>query len=404
MMPRVPLSLRLLLPAALALNGCAPPAAPPRTAPVRQGAFFVWSGYEGRLDARRVELIKSGFDGSAVIASLTPEGQPVKKGDLLVEFDGSAVARELVRLERDATLAASDLSSLENAKLPLERRELELKRLEVESELQAEQQFLLDSEDLLKTELVSPQEIEQQRNKVRELRSKVESFRQQLDLTEKFLHPAALDRARANRDSADQALRLAREQLAQCRVTAPADGVVVYRPLFVGNEFRVARVGDTLYKNQVFMAIPDLTEMVAECYVPESEIGRAQVGADALLTPVALPSVQLKGRVERIGAMAQTLPSRPGWQKYFSVGIALEDKHPALRSEMSVLCQLLAYGAEGALLVPRMAVRWEDGIPVCEVATASGQPQRRPLKLGQANAREAEVLEGLSAGESVIVP
>jgi multidrug efflux pump subunit AcrA (membrane-fusion protein) len=395
--------LRCLPLLALLAAGCAPPPLPPRTEAVREGPFFLWAGYEGRLDARRVELIKSSFDGGAVVTWIAPEGQAVAPGDLLVEFDSSAVSRELVRLERDATLAESDLSSLENGKLPLERRELELKRLEAESALQTERLFLRDSEDLLTSELVSPQEIEQQRHKVAELQSRSDSLQQQIDLTTRFLHPAALDRARATRDSAAQALRLAREQLAACRVLSPAAGVVVHRALFVNNEFRVARVGDTLYKNQVFMAIPDLQEMIAECQVPEAEIGRAQPGAEALLTPVALPDVRLKGRVERVGATAQSLPSRPGWQKYFTVLIALEDRHPNLRPEMSVYCQVLAYAAEAAVIAPRSALRWEEAEAVCEVLGPTGV-ERRPVKPGRANAREVEILEGLRPGEAVVVP
>jgi multidrug efflux pump subunit AcrA (membrane-fusion protein) len=231
----------------------------------------------------------------------------------------------------------------------------------------------------------------------------VDAVRNQLDLTARFLHPAALDRARATRDSADQALRLAREQLANCRVLSPAEGVVVHRPLFVGNEFRPVRVGDTLYKNQVFMAIPDLTEMIAECFVPEAEVGRALPGARAMLNPLALPGVRLEGTVERIGATAQALPSRPGWQKYFSVTIALKDTHPALKSEMSVLCQLLAYGVDKAVTAPRAALRWDDGVPVCEVLE-NAMRVRRELKVGQASARDVEILDGLRPGERVILP
>jgi multidrug efflux pump subunit AcrA (membrane-fusion protein) len=107
-----------------ALAGCsrAPDATDAHT--IATGPLAVWTVYPGKLEARRVETIMSKFNGSATIVELAPEGMPVSAGDLLVKFDSSQVERDLLKLQRDAQLARSDLERLERAELPLELRDL----------------------------------------------------------------------------------------------------------------------------------------------------------------------------------------------------------------------------------------------------------------------------------------
>lgn len=373
-----------------------------RLAAVTEGALAVWSPYQGKLEARRVEVILSKFNGSATIVDLAPEGAPVKKGDLLVRFDSSQVERDLLKLQRDYALAKSDLERIENAELPLELRDLEAQLLEAQSLYESERQYLEDSRELLKEDLVSEQELEQQKLKVEQLQAKMEKLQTQLTLTREYLHPSALERARATLASAEQELKLARKQLDNCTVLAPADGVVVYRPLNVGGEYRTARVGDLLFKNQPFMIIPDMRDLVVECQIPEAELSRVEAGREVYITPLSYPGLQLRGRVETVGSMATVMLDRPGWQRFFRVVIGLNAADDRLRSGMSVQAQILSYHNPKALLVPRAAVRMEGEQPY---ALLPGRPpEKRLLKLGWADLKNFEVLDGLQAGEEVELP
>lgn len=373
-----------------------------RLAAVTEGALAVWSPYQGKLEARRVEVILSKFNGSATIVDLAPEGSPVKKGDLLVRFDSSQVERDLLKLQRDYALAKSDLERIENAELPLELRDLEAQLLEAQSLYESERQYLEDSRELLKEDLVSEQELEQQKLKVEQLQAKMEKLQTQLTLTREYLHPSALERARATLASAEQELKLARKQLDNCTVLAPADGVVVYRPLNVGGEYRTARVGDLLFKNQPFMIIPDMRDLVVECQIPEAELSRVEAGREVYITPLSYPGLQLRGRVETVGSMATVMLDRPGWQRFFRVVIGLDTADDRLRSGMSVQAQILSYHNPKALLVPRAAVRMEGEQPY---ALLPGRPpEKRLLKLGWADLKNFEVLDGLQAGEEVELP
>jgi HlyD family secretion protein len=375
----------------------------PESVTVARGPLEVWSVYDGTLESRSVKEIMFLSGGPAAIVELTPEGAPVKRGDLLVRFDSAQIESDILKLERDTALARADLESLENAKIPLEIRELEVNLASASGEFESEQQYLEDSRQLLEEGLISEQEVRQQEAKVAAARAQKERLTLQLDLTKRFLHPSARERARATLASAEQELRLARERLAHCTMTAPVDGMLVYKPVHVGAEYRTVRVGDTIYRNQAFLALPDMSAPLVFCDVPESELSRVSVGAEVVIVPVAYPQLTLAGVVESVGSMAQSMAGRPGWQKYFRVVIGVRDSDERLRGGMSVRASVRSFSNPQALCLPRRAVQWNGATVWCEVLRGSVR-QRREVKLGQANEQFFEVLEGLEAGERVALP
>ena len=369
---------------------------------ISMAPFEVWSVYEGSLEARRLENVMSQLSGSATIVELAAEGTRVKKGDLLVRFDSSQLERDLLKLERDYALARADLDGLEKAKLPLELRDLESKLREAQSQRDAETQYLEDSRQLLKEELISEQEVKQQELKTMAASALVASIELQLDLTQKHLHPSILERARATLSSADQELKIARQQLEKCTVTSKVDGMVVYQPVHVAGEYRTVRVGDTIYRNQPFLALPDMTDPVVRCEIPESELSRVKTGNEVRIVPISYPDLLLHGVVEYVGSMAQNISGRSGWLRYFHVVIGLKEIDPRLRSGMSVRVSVLTHHNPQALQIPRAAVNWDQGIPSCEVLRF-GRKIRRDLKLGMANEQYFEVLSGVDNGDSVVL-
>ncbi len=289
---------------------------------------------------------------------------------------------------------------MDKAELPLELRELESQLLEAQGSYESEKKYLEDSRQLVAEDLVSPQELELQRQKVDELKAKMDKLTIQLELTRQYLHPSALARARATLASAEQEMKLARTQLSNCTVVAPSDGVVVYRSLNVGGEFRTARVGDSIFKNQPFMILPDMRALVVECQIPEAELARVEVGREVLITPLSFPDLKLRGRVETVGSMASAVADRPAWQRYFRVVVGLQDNDDRLRSGMSVNAQILTYQKENAVLLPRTAVRRDSELAY----VLMDKGERRNLTLGWADLRSFEVLDGLQPGETVVLP
>ncbi len=368
---------------------------------VKAGPFEVWTVYDGALESRVQKDIMSFMGGSAAIMELAPEGAAVREGDVLVRFDSSQVERDVLKLERDFAAAKSEYESLSKAKLPLELRDLEVRLGEARISRDSESRYLDDCRQLLEESLISEQEVKQQELKVEAGKKQVENLEFQLDLTRKYLHPSALERAQAAMESAEQELNLAKKQLRNCSVQAPSDGMVVYRPVHIGGEYRTVRVGDMLYRNLPFMALPDMSKPVVQCNVPESELSLVRVGSDVQVVPVAYPDLKLSGKVESVGSMAQSVVGRPDWQRYFRVTIGLAGGDERLRAGMSVRAYILSYASSNSLAIPRVAVKWENETATCEVIRGI-RKDRRELQLGMASEQYFEVLKGLEAGERVV--
>ena len=364
--------------------------------------FVVWASYQGQLESNTVSTIMSGFHGTATIIHIAPEGVRVSKGDVLVRFDSSALERELVKLERDVTLAGLELNGLEKAELPLELKNIEADLTKAKLDYEIESQYLKESISLAKEGLVSDQEIKKQKLKVDEITAKFDTLKLQKKLTEEYLHPSRIEKAKATLASAEQELTLTRGQLDKSIIRAPMDGVTSYRPINVGGEFRVVRIGDTVYPNQPFMVLPNIDDLVIHIEVPENELSRVQKGNKVVIYPVAFPRLKLNGVVRSVGAVAQSSPLHPAWQKYFRATIDLDDTKPQLRPGMSVTANVFSYSNQDATVIPRTTVSWENGQPFADVVTGS-KVEKRLLELGMANNEMFEVVDGVSPGDGLVI-
>ena len=374
-----------------------------RTARVRRGALNVQTVLDGTLETRRIEKVNCQFAGGAVLTELVPEGATVHRGDVVARFDDAQARRDFLRLQRDLELAKADFETLRDSTLPLELDKAVALVDEARAEHGTEQRYLDDCRELARDGLMNAKEIEQIAARVARLAAKSALLEREYASLRGVVASSRLARARATFQAAEQELGLARGQLDSCVVTAPGDGVVVYLPLHVGSEFRVARVGDTVLKNQPFLSIPDPREWIAVCSVPELEVDRVAAGAQVVLSPLALPGVLFTGRVESVGAMAQELPGKSGWAKAFRVVIAIGADAAGLtraRSGLSIDARVTTAARPDALLVPRAALEW-DGQGRVWAATPHGPVQ---VSTGLASDSEVEVLAGLKEGDEVLLP
>jgi len=370
---------------------------------VQRGNLQVWTSYEGTIQSRTVRGISSQLGGSVTIVELIPEGTQVQKGAPLVRLDTSTYERELVRVDRELSLAKAEYESLTRARIPLEKNEMEIRLLQANSELQEAEDALADLHELIAEGLIPEQDAVQQKKKNIVLRATYENIEQQLALTVDFLHPSAIDRAGAQLQSAQREWEMSQKQLEQSVIEAPSDGIVVYQPLPISSEYRTVRVGDTVFRNQVFITLPDMSNLIVQLDVPEYELTLAQEGRPVVVTPIAYPGVKLPGIIESVGSMAQTRPDRPGRQKYFQVVVRLLETRTELRSGMSARVQVLSHDETDTVLVPRSAVSWENNEPYCTIVQGS-RLKREHIVVGIAGVKEYSVREGLEAGQRVVIP
>jgi HlyD family secretion protein len=391
-----------LLGGALAGGGCArEERAETVTAVVERGPLAVWSAFRGRIEARRVHTILAPVSGQATLIEIAPDGSLVRAGEVVARFDSSRIERDLVRLEAARVSAQSDFETLAHAEWPLKIEELDRALEEARDRAEEEELALADFRELLAEGLMTAEDIRQQELRHRQAVARLRQMETQRRLSLDYLRPLGLAQARARFEAAQREWELARQEIEACVVRAPADGRLVHVPLSLGGEFRAARVGDALFKNQPFLVIPEPGPLVAHGVVPEADLGRVEVGAPARVVPAAFPELSLAATVESVGAAAQMVAGKPAWQRFFPVVIALDGADDRLRPGLSATVFVRRYLNESAVRVPRAAIRWNGDEAWVRVRRPGGTLEPRRIAVGWADDRWFEVLRGLDEGEQV---
>ncbi len=400
----------------------------------------------------------------AKIVALAPEGKLVQKGDLLVLFDAAPFEEEirknqalLAQAEADVAKAREDLKlqaiqnqeELRAARLRVEKSDLEMKDVEegkgrvkedeaasavanAERELQKAETALADLRPLLAEGFITRTELERAEQQVARQREELDLAQRRRDALVNFGRPLELSQARSDAQSSRETLRqlesaasyrttqkqagiaaaqsrieeararleLARQQLARCEVRAAVPGIVVYKEVFFGSEQRKPQVGDQVWANQPLIILPDISRMVVETKVRETDIHKVERNQKVTVRVDAYPDLRLTGAVTLVGTLAQEEKERRG-AKYFAVTVQVNESEPRLRPGMTARVDIEVEERAKALYVPIEAVLEREGRAV--VYLAGRKPRPREVVLGPSNADFVVVEKGLSRGDRVLL-
>lgn len=151
------------------------------------------------------------------------------------------------------------------------------------------------------------------------------------------------------------AYQKALEDLDRTTIRSPMDGSVTALNVEVGE---TAIMGTMNFPGSVLMVIGDMSELVAEVQVAESEVVNLALGQSAAITLDALPNVTIPGKVVEIASSG----TKDGDVVKFKVKVELEKHDPRIKPGMTAKVEITTATAEKALAVPQQAVqsRWVD--------------------------------------------
>jgi HlyD family secretion protein len=210
---------------------------------------------------------------------------------------------------------------------------------------------------------------------------------------------AAISAAESRILEAQSRLSLAQQQLARTEVRADVAGIVVYRDVFFGSEQRKPQVGDQVWANQPLLILPDISKVVVETKVRETDIHKVEQNQKVEIRVQAYPDLKLTGQVTLVGTLAQEEKDRRG-AKFFGVTVQVSQSEPRLRPGMTAAVEIQVEERKSALSVPVEAVFEKDGRQVCYVAGRRGLVPREVV-LGPSNRDFVVVEKGLRRGERV---
>ena len=273
------------------------------TATVRQSDVVIRSYTRGELRAvRSVTLNAPNLFGTVQITRLAPIGALAREKDLVVEFDDSEVRSrldeqqlELDQVDEQIKKAQADLAirnnqdqvELLNARYAVRRAELEVKRNELLSSIDAKRNLL---------------NLDEAKRRYQQLQVDIKSRLEQSE--------AELAVLRERRNRAALQVRRERMRLAQVKLLSPMEGLVAVRQsrpmgfFMRGMQLPDLREGDQVFPGMPVVDILDLSEMEVAAKVGELDRANLHEGQEAVLTLDAIPNKIFHGKIKSLSGTA----------------------------------------------------------------------------------------------------
>jgi len=211
-------------------------------------------------------------------------------------------------------------------------------------------------------------------------------------------------------------VRQVKENIENCTIRAKAPGLVIYGTGGSSDIFRAMRgrgmsssssgviaEGEAVSEGQTIISMPDTAAMVAEIGVHETEVDKVRAGQPTTIVMDAFPDRVLEGEVLEVAPLPD---QQRGFMnpdlKVYKTLVRIDGTHDFLRSRMSCKVQILVEQLEDVIVVPIQVVSNRAGGKVCYVMTSGGH-QEHVVQTGLFNDTFVEIIEGLEAGEEVML-
>jgi HlyD family secretion protein len=354
----------------------------------------------GELEAKNsVTLSAPPVAGASLqITRLLHTGSPVKKGDVVIEFDPTEQRyllgqsrSELRQAEQDILKAKSDAAvqkaqddvALLKARFDVRKAELEIQKNE-----------LVSSIDARKNQLA----LDQAKRALNELEQNIKSHA--------TTGRTGIDLAQEKWNKAKLAIDVARQNIQKMHVTATTNGLVSIEKNTTGDFFFEGMAipdfheGDKVQPGSPIARVIVSSEMQLSAKVSEFERANISVGQPAEIEFDALPGRTFRGIVKSAGGMVQRAAFwETDSQSKFDISIQLTDTDPSLRPGLTAQIVVLGSKSANTLYVPRLAIFQKEGKQIVHLKKSSGFEQLQ-VKVGSQN-ESRTAIEGLKAGDRV---
>ena len=327
------------------------------------------------------------------ISMMAPEGADVKKGVPVLAFDTTELQRRLDEKRAESDQALKEIEK-KRADLALRTKDERLKLAEAEAKMRKTSLKLEAPNDIVGI------------NERKQVELDFALAKRSTAATRARIHAlenAATAEIRLLESKQKQAAAIVtqtQDGIRQMTIMTPRDGTIVYVTNFRGDK---KKVGDTCWRMERAIEIPNLNKMMGKGEVDEVDAGRVSQGQRVSFRLDAHPDEVFRGTIT---TAAQTVQQKQGTKdplKVLRVDIRLDRTDPVkMRPGMRFKGTVELSRTKNALLIPRSAVFVSDHGPIAYRRTVFSVKEV-PLKLGRENDELVQVVGGLSAGDRVLI-
>ena len=228
---------------------------------------------------------------------------------------------------------------------------------------------------------------------------------------------AAFGSAQEGVRQAEALLQQARTDLERTTIVSPIDGKVVQ---LNAHEGEVVVTGTMNNAASVIAVIADLSEILVEAEVGETEVTGIRVDQKAKVHVDAVADKEYEGHVAEIGSSAAVKQTGGSGLRYFKVKVAIDNPDDRLRPGMTSQVSIITSTAGEALSVPIQSVvervppsqskskddeEEDDSTPKRKYVfiVKDGKASMSEVKTGVSDETHVAITSGVKAGDQVVI-
>lgn len=361
---------------------------------VKRRDFIDSVQFRGEVKAlKSITIVAPAEAGDFQILKIASDGEAVKRGDVVVEFDKTRIEQDLAQYrsalktaqaETDQARAQAhlteeeDLTAVMKARYDVEGAKLDASKQEVVSKIEGAE---------AKLKLADAEQ------KARELEQKLKSDRTQSQATIQSKiqagGKAAYDVERAER------------ALGKMTLLAPLDGMISLVSVWHPQGESPFKPGDRAWPGAPIAELPDVSTLQISARVEETERGRLASQQTVAVHMDAIADREFTGKIAQIGTIA-TSDFSGGWPfpRNFDLVIALDQIDARLKPGISAQLTVIVNKIPNALTIPVQASFQKSGQTVAYV-WAGSKFKERVIEVGRRSGDRILVLKGLSPDDRV---
>lgn len=177
-------------------------------------------------------------------------------------------------------------------------------------------------------------------------------------------------------------------------LVAPIDGIVT--------EITAPHVGTNIYSVSDEIVISNPDKAVFSANVDEVDIGRVKKGMMAKVVLDAYPEEEINSLVEEV-EFSSTVTSGGGTAFAVTFSLPPNTEGEKFKLGMNGDVEILTERKAEILVVPFEAIQESDDLGEYVWVVKNGQPEKQAIKVGISNDLETQILEGLNAGDQIVI-
>ena len=368
------------------------------TARVRRADFIISVRSRGDIKSARSSILKAPPAPGLRIVHLANNGIPVKKGDVVVEFD--AVSQEQNVISQTTTVQSDDGDIVQ-----LKATQKMNDEADAMSKMQSEYAVESAKLDASKAEVLSKVDGEKNRITVEVTEGNLQQVKASIN-AHQVGNEADLSRLNQRLDKAQRDLDTATSYLGLMQLRAPTDGVAIVLSNFrsqgtFGQSTPPFKEGDNAWNGAEIVEIPDLSQLYIDLKLEEVDRGKIQIGQAVRVRVDAIPDKEFEAQLDYISPIANLVfkgGSTP--EKSFPARATLKHLDERLRPGMSASAEVIIERQPNMLLIPARASFDKDGKPAVYIQNGKNFAVRA-IEVGKRNDDDIIVTGGLKEGEIV---